>query len=248
MNVLLLDQGNSRWKMATVRGLPRGQVIAGDNDDTDAFRAAFAELGGDYEQVLMSSVAAADTKARFADMLASSSGCRVHTVRSTDTVPGVRAGYHDNAQLGVDRLVAMVAARAAVEGPVCVVDAGTAITADFIDAAGDHLGGFILPGLRSFRDTLLANTAIPRDARVEENAEFGRDTATAVELGARYAAAGLVALVIGRRPSAFGGTLPAVCIGGGDAERLVHLMPSPCIKITHLVLQGLAVIAASEGH
>ncbi|MCB1775421.1 MAG: type III pantothenate kinase [Gammaproteobacteria bacterium] len=247
MSTLLLDQGNTRWKMATVQGLARGEVVAGDNNDLEAFRNALARMGGDCAQVLVSSVAATGIRSRFVDILESSTGCRARRVCSTDTLPGVQAGYRDNAQLGVDRLLAMVAARAEVRGPCCVVDAGTAITVDFVDADGDHLGGFILPGLRSFRDTLLANTAIPRDAQVEEGAEFGRDTATAVDLGARFAVAGLVALVFARRPAQFGEFPPTVCIGGGDTGRLFDLMPSPCLKIPNLVLQGLAVVAAVEG-
>jgi len=245
MNALLLDQGNSRWKLATLTGLERGEVTTGTNDDTESFRRAIGSPGNSFDRVLVSSVASAPVQQRFAEITASATGSRPRLVQSTDRLPGVRAGYHDNAQLGVDRLVAMVAARAAVDGACCVVDAGTAVTVDFVDAAGTHLGGFILPGLRSFRDTLLARTAIPRDARIESGADFGRDTATAVDLGARYAVAGLVALVLERQRERFGALRPTVCVGGGDAERLIGLMPSACFRMDHLVLRGLAVVAAN---
>jgi type III pantothenate kinase len=248
MDVVLLDQGNSRWKVATLSGLGRDDVKTGANVDTHAFRDAVRMLAVGGAQVLMSSVAAADVQAQFGAILQSETQSPVKVVRSTDPMPGVRAGYYDNAQLGVDRVLAMVAARAAIDGPCCVVDAGTAATVDFVTAGGVHLGGFILPGLRSFRETLLANTSIPRDAKIEVDAEFGRDTATAVDLGARFAVAGLVALVMERQRQLFNGTQPTVCIGGGDAERLMSLMPSSCFKMQHLVLHGLAVVAASEGH
>jgi len=44
---------------------------------------------------------------------------------------------------GADRIAAALAVR---PGPVVVVDAGTAVTVDIVDASGHYLGGFIAPG------------------------------------------------------------------------------------------------------
>ena len=46
----------------------------------------------------------------------------------------VTCGYRDPGQLGVDRWLALVAARAFHSGAVCVVDCGTAITVDALSA------------------------------------------------------------------------------------------------------------------
>lgn len=60
---------------------------------------------------------------------------------------GVVGSYRQPRRFGVDRWLALVAARAQVAGPVCIVDAGTAVTLDAMDAHGKHQGGLILPGL-----------------------------------------------------------------------------------------------------
>jgi type III pantothenate kinase len=71
---------------------------------------------------------------------------------------GVRNGYRQPQQLGVDRWLAMLAAfhlpqRAACQS-LCVVDCGTALTMDVLDANGQHLGGYIAPGLTTMQEML----------------------------------------------------------------------------------------------
>jgi type III pantothenate kinase len=170
----------------------------------------------------------------------------VRRVLSTDPVPGIRNGYRRPHQLGVDRLLAMVAVRAQGEGAFCVVDCGTAVTIDLVDAAGVHQGGLILPGERLARDCLLAGTSIPRDGDIEAGASLGRDTATAVSLGARYAAASTVERAVAAYRERFGGHI-GVFVGGGGGDGLLPLLPAGCIRFPELVLHGLALVAANEG-
>lgn len=63
-------------------------------------------------------------------------------------VAGLMAtAYQDPQQLGADRWAALLAARHRLAGrPGCVVDAGTAVTIDWLSAEGRHQGGVILPG------------------------------------------------------------------------------------------------------
>ena len=102
-----------------------------------------------------------------------------------------------------------------------------------------------MPGLRMFRECLLANTAIPRDEQIDEHALLGQDTATAVALGARFALVGLVERFVCGSATVFPGSPIDTIIGGGDADEFLGLLPEPCIKLEHLVLRGLAVVAAS---
>jgi type III pantothenate kinase len=242
--VLLFEQGNSRWKMSTVQGLAQGQVRVGANDDVTAFRHALADMTDGGASVRFASVARDEVAASYLRILDDSTQGDIRVVRSTDDMPGLRPGYHDNAQLGVDRVLAMIAARDRCRGGFCVIDAGTAITVDFVDADGLHLGGYILPGIRMARESLLASTAVPRAPGQQHDALLGRDTAAAIRLGSTHAVAGLVEHVFRAPDVDLGTPTPIVCIGGGDADSFLDLMPSPCIKIEHLVLQGLAVLAA----
>ena len=61
---------------------------------------------------------------------------------------GVRCGYHDPSRLGADRWVSIIAAhlaavRDASRRPACVINAGTALTLDAVDAEGHHAGGMM---------------------------------------------------------------------------------------------------------
>ena len=72
---------------------------------------------------------------------------------------GLTVAYQDERRLGVDRWLAMLAARQAAAGQgVCVVDCGSALTLDVVDHEGRHLGGYIVPGLAMMESALLNNT------------------------------------------------------------------------------------------
>ncbi|MDP1069535.1 type III pantothenate kinase, partial [Klebsiella pneumoniae] len=71
-------------------------------------------------------------------------------------------------RMGVDRWLAMLAAWQRVGQSCWVVDCGSAITLDLLDAEGRHQGGYILPGLRLMQQSLLGNTA---EVRVDRDVE-----------------------------------------------------------------------------
>lgn len=86
--------------------------------------------------------------------------CRVYFAKTEKHTAGVSNGYDDIQQLGVDRWLAMVAAKKLVGCPVIIVDCGTAVTIDAIHSNGEHLGGFILCGLQTQINALLKSTVI----------------------------------------------------------------------------------------
>jgi type III pantothenate kinase len=146
--------------------------------------------------------------------------------------------------MGVDRWVAMVGAWAEVEAACLVVDAGTAITIDAIDAAGQHLGGQIIPGVATMAGALTEATSdIPavRPAPGRGDADlamFGRNTAAAVREGAQNAVAGAVDRAI--RTLQSNAYEPVVVLTGGDASRILNALCETPLHRPHLVLQGLA--------
>lgn len=244
MTALLLDLGNSHWKMAFARGNEIERVVQGAYGDSVGLGAAVGRLSHPgVDTVLLASVVDADLTAQVVSIVADRLGLTVRQVLSTDPMPDLVSGYRKPEQLGVDRLLAMVAARACSSGALCVIDAGTAVTIDFVDPLGHHRGGFILPGKRMFRECLLANTSIPRDQQVDEQALLGRDTATAVALAGRYAVAGIVERFTTGPHSLFAESEIHTFVGGGDADDIVELLPRPCTKLSDLVLRGLAVVA-----
>ncbi|HEX4872644.1 MAG TPA: type III pantothenate kinase, partial [Nevskiaceae bacterium] len=82
--------------------------------------------------------------------------------RSGEHWRGLRNGYAEPARLGVDRWLALMAVWARHPGePALVALAGTALTLDAVDRSGQHLGGFIAPGLWTARQALLGATRFP---------------------------------------------------------------------------------------
>ena len=247
MTALLVDLGNSRWKMTHTDDLAFSQVVSGSYKEMDDLGAVLRSVAQPIDSIWLASVVDDRTTEAFSEILRHSLERSVRRVVSTDSMPDLISGYRKRDQLGIDRLMAMVAARAQTRAPFCVVDAGTAVTIDFVDAEGGHLGGFILPGQRMFRRCLLDNTSIPRDEDVDEHAVLGRDTATAVALAGRYAVTGIVGQVLAGPRSLFPNEQTTTFVGGGDAEEFLGLLSPPCHKLDHLVLRGLAVMAAGGG-
>src|SRR5882672_3988616 len=165
----------------------------------------------------------------------------------------VTNAYPQPASLGVDRWLALIAARHLSPGWACIIDAGTALTIDGLDAAGLHLGGLIIPGSRLMMDALLDRTGdIARKAReyaglasgnIAEKTVFARDTARAVASGALYALAAAADRAVADLARRAAGETPRVYLTGGDAEQLRRAMTSACETVPDLVLRGLAVTA-----
>lgn len=149
---------------------------------------------------------------------------------------GVRNGYHEPARLGADRWAALLAARALQGGALCVVDAGSALTLDVLDATGQHQGGVIMPGQAMLRAALAAGTAGVRAAPAAP-ALLGRDSSEAVAAGGMQAA---VALIERLRVLALPQAAPLPClISGGDAPLLLPWLAPPLRHEPELVLIGL---------
>ncbi|MEI9865942.1 MAG: type III pantothenate kinase [Limisphaerales bacterium] len=70
------------------------------------------------------------------------------------TIRGVGIDYPKPHSIGPDRLANAVAARFYFGAPVVVVDFGTAVTFDVVDASGNYIGGIIAPGLAAMTDYL----------------------------------------------------------------------------------------------
>jgi type III pantothenate kinase len=172
-------------------------------------------------------------------------------VRVVPQAHGIECGYHDPSTLGVDRWLALLAGRRLLAGAFAVVSAGTAVTFDAVDAAGQHLGGLILPSDRLMLESLAANTrqigaVDPAVERPAVDALLGRSTAEAVAHGAGLAVAAAIDRAVGIVQTRLGGTVELL-VTGGDAGRLAPWLESEAIIRADLVLEGLAIVAGSAG-
>ena len=157
---------------------------------------------------------------------------------------GVRNGYLDFQELGLDRWLAVVGAYRAVQGACLILDLGTAVTSDFVTADGEHLGGFICLGMPLMRNQLRTHTRRIRydDASAElalHSFEPGRSTVEAVERGCLLMLRGFVMTQVEMAEARWGADFD-VFLTGGDASLVQELLPRARV-VSDLVFSGLAV-------
>lgn len=142
--------------------------------------------------------------------------------------------------MGVDRWLAMLGARERQSGRLCVVDAGSALTIDIVDAQGCHEGGYIIPGPTLMERALLLDTDRVRfDEEVGYALSPGRSTAVAVRHGIALAQAGAVALALDRCGD---GSIALLFCGGGGGP-LMQLLDLGGQWAPELVFEGLEHMA-----
>lgn len=117
--------------------------------------------------------------------------------------PGIRTGLNikiDNpAQLGSDLVVDAVAGIAEYPLPLIIIDMGTATTMSAIDAAGNYLGGVIIPGVRVALDSMVSRTAqLPRISFEAPKKAIGKNTIECMKSGSVLGSASMLDGMIDR--------------------------------------------------
>lgn len=171
---------------------------------------------------------------------------------ASDTVP-ISLDVDHVETLGVDRVVTAVAAnRLRHPGkPAIVVDVGTAITVDLIDASGVFLGGAILPGPGLAARALAEKTDRLPDIHFGEldasPDAVGRSTEPAIRAGLYWGAVGAIRELIARQRDRC--VAPTqVFLTGGAAPSFARLIGGPDLTVRylpHLTLSGIVIAAES---
>ncbi len=145
---------------------------------------------------------------------------------------------------GVDRLLNAAAAYDRIKQACIVVDAGSAVTVDFVDGEGTFHGGAILPGARMQLAALHEGTAaLPEIPFVApDNEPIGRSTGQAMLNGVFHGIRGAVQRLIERYAEEYG-AYPMVIATGGDAETLFSDESLVDRVVPELTLLGIAVAA-----
>lgn len=238
---LQLDVGNSGSKWRLLEGgesVARGIYRGGD----ELSRAALMDCTPALQQIWVSSVAGEVAEAKLTEMLTARWGVQPWFARSNASCGGVRNSYAEPARMGVDRWLAMLAARRRLQGRVCVVDAGSALTIDILNDSGLHEGGYIIPGPALMERALLLDTQRVRFAEeVSYALTPGVSTAQAVRHGIALAQAGALALVLDRE----GLTSAQLLFCGGWGDSLRQLLDRGGAYLPDLVFEGLAIMAAT---
>jgi type III pantothenate kinase len=147
--------------------------------------------------------------------------------------------YEQPETLGKDRIAAVVGAVSLKpESDLLVIDAGTAITYDFVDAASVFHGGNIAPGIRMRSKALHAFTERLPEVEPSENfGLLGKNTNAALLNGVMN---GVVFEINGYFETLkFKYPELSIFLTGGDANYFVSTLKSPIFAEKYLVLIGL---------
>jgi type III pantothenate kinase len=252
--ILLLDIGNTRIKWAQLMdgALTPQQTILHRDVATDVWTKQLFRERFRPARLLVASVAGDDMVATVRSEAKKHWNITPEFATSTGLAGGVTNAYAEPSTLGVDRWLAVIAAREQASGAACVIDAGTAMTIDVVSAEGLHVGGMILPGVQMMVDSLLQRTGEiagnARRSRAKASAEprpgnvFASNTGQAILNGALLAVAAAADRAVAEAATALQST-PRALMTGGDAERVVRMMQTRPEIVPDLVLRGLAVLA-----
>ena len=246
MSVLLVDIGNTRIKWSVLRGDRMGRQKALEHaglTPRDLKRHLFARTPG-LTRVIAASVAGTRLNRMLAATARRETGVACEFVASARNAAGLTTRYKEPWRLGVDRFMGVIAAyhMARARG-ACVIDLGTAMTIDLVDALGVHLGGAIVPGPELMVSTVLKNTAgIARRASgaLSNKGLFSQDTRAAIHQGARYATAAIIDRAVAEAQRSLQRT-PLVLLTGGAAVQIEPLLQCSYVSVPDLVLRGIAL-------
>jgi len=157
----------------------------------------------------------------------------------TAQLGAVKCAYPQFQNLGIDRWLGVVACYYLYPKKHCVVvDSGTASKVDVVTRSGEHLGGWILPGLDMMIESLVSNTQkVFSDSESLFLPDLGRNTPNAVKNGALIATLGAVEAGIAQLKSDFDDI--QVIFAGGYGELLQLHFEKPSVYVDDLVLKGL---------
>ena len=110
---------------------------------------------------------------------------------------GLKIKYDNPKQVGADRIVNAVAAHSKYDGPLIIIDFGTATTFCAISRDGSYLGGTIAPGIKISSDALFEKTAkLPKVELEEPGVTICKNTIESMQSGLIYGHMGMVSFIV----------------------------------------------------
>lgn len=230
---LIIDQGNTSAKVALYEQEKEVYAIEAKTDLLDTLSSLFGEYPVD--KAIYSSVAGKDDKIT----LFIEQHVKKVLFLSRDTPLPIQVLYKTPETLGYDRLAGVVGANfLQPDVPCLVIDAGTAITYDFIDAGGIYYGGNISPGLQMRFKALHVYTAkLPLIDKEGDLPYLGDSTETAIRSGVVtgmiHEIDGYISELKEKYPNLF------VFLTGGDTFFLAERLKNSIFADTKLLIKGL---------
>lgn len=243
INLLVLNVGNTRIACGTfvageLRGVTRHAI-----DDRSAWQKAIVEAWSSLDG-RDAAVVAATVNPPLTEVLEHivdlAIGRNVVWAGKNVDLP-IKVLTDKPAETGVDRVLNVAAAYEQIESACVVVDAGSAVTVDCCNDAGDFIGGAILPGAKMMLDALHARTAkLPEVKLATPEGVVGKSTEQAMLHGVYHGIRGAVKELVENYATDLG-RWPEVIATGGDAKVLFDGWELIHAVAPDLTLYGIAL-------
>lgn len=236
-----IDIGNTRIKVGCYQG---NLLMAHRIYDHETFPGDLAEeleaLGGSEPKYIgVANVGVKSAGKAVLQFVETVQNAIFHSITWDSPLP-IRLQYSTPETLGMDRVVGVIGAAVHTAGaPTLSIDAGTAITYDFLTADGTFLGGGISPGMRMrFRALDEFTAALPLVTAEGDLQLVGDSTETAIRSGVVNGLLAEVDGLVERYRAEFGPEVQAV-LTGGDAEFLGNHLKNINFVDPQILLVGI---------
>jgi type III pantothenate kinase len=248
--ILELDAGNTRIKWRLMKPVAGGLVkeasgfVLADKKNSAVLMELSLQLDklsftGEL-RIRVSSVRGENFKLEFLIWANNKWDVQAEFAEVEKSCGGVSNSYNNVSAMGVDRWLAMLAAFDDAKSACCIIDCGSAITLDLIDAKGQHQGGYIVPGFLLMKEALARKSSV---LNINDNnwdsTNLGCRTGDAIRNGIMSMVLGLLERVhiqYQNSPEAYSWYLT-----GGDAELIAPHVTWEHKIVSDLVLDGLAI-------
>lgn len=232
--ILAIDVGNTRIKCAVFEGAMLIESFVFRKDDLLEGVENISKSYINITHLVVTSVGSIEKQ----HFLGLQNKFNIHFISHTSKFPFVNK-YETPQTLGIDRMV--LAAGAVLQFPKynrLVIDAGTCITYDFIDAEDNYLGGAISPGLRLRYESLHEYTSkLPLLALESPKSYIGNSTSQSIHSGIVN---GVVLEIDGFISQYIVNTSNFIIIlTGGDADFLAKRLKNTIFANSNFLLESL---------
>ena len=244
VNLLAISVGNSRTRIgAFVEGkLTEAATYLNQRDHKlcDAMQHAFKSLRDREDAVVLMSSVNGPASQTLESQISRELGRDVQHVERDLPIP-IGRQLDPEAIVGEDRLLNAAAAYDVLGQACVIVDAGTAVTVDFVDGAGTFHGGAIAPGAQLMLDSLHRDTDLLPEVEFARPVEcIGHNTSEAMRTGVYHGLRGMLRELV-EHYAEQAGTYPTVIATGGDGALLFRDYDLVDRVVPDLTLMGLAV-------
>ncbi len=134
---------------------------------------------------------------------------------SADLKLNIEIAIEKPREVGADRICNAVASYEMIQGPVIVVDLGTATKIEAVDSSGVFLGGAIAPGLGTSHEALVSRAALlfPVELKLPEK-PIGTTTVHAVQSGLMLGHLKMIEGMVSQFKEILGGDAIVILTGG----------------------------------